>query len=85
VISSGFKITRTVESIQHLALSLNDPDSEQIKKHPGDYAVRQGITGTPLTTADVTKTLPVCHSKIQTFDWFVNHLLVKANSTKKNA
>ena len=83
VISSGFKITRSVESIQQLALSLTDPDSEQIKKLPGDYAVRQGITGTPITTADVTKTLPVCHSKIQTFDWFVNSLLVKTNSTQK--
>jgi hypothetical protein len=83
VISSGFKITRTVESIQQLALSLTDPDSEQIKKIPGDYAIRQGITGIPLTTADVTKTLPVCHSKIQTFDWVVNRLLVKANSSQK--
>jgi hypothetical protein len=83
IIASGFKITRTVQSIQELALSLTDPDSDQIRKLPGDYAVRQGITGTPLTTADVTKTLPVCHSKIQTFDWFVNRLLVKANSTQK--
>lgn len=53
------------------------------KLTPGDYETRQGITGIPITSSDVTVVLPVCHAKIQTFDWIVNRLMVKANSHKK--
>jgi hypothetical protein len=34
-IASGFKITRSVESIQDLALSLLDPETNEIQKKPG--------------------------------------------------
>jgi hypothetical protein len=72
-----------VESIKNLALVLTDPDTGCIVKAPKDYNDRQGITGIPITEADVTKTLPVCHMKIQTFDYIVNRLMVKQNSTQK--
>ncbi len=83
LITAGFKITRSVESIRDLALSLYDPESEEIKRAPNDYEQRQGITGLPITTADVTTVLPVCHAKIHAFDWIVNRLMVKANSHQK--
>jgi hypothetical protein len=82
-ISSGFKITRTIESIHQLALSLQDSESEQIKKLPGDYQERQGVTGIPLTSANLASVIPVCHAKIHTFDWVVNRLMVKMNSHQK--
>jgi len=83
VIRGGFKITRTVESITELAKTLFDPETEEIKKTPGDYQRRQGITGLPITGAELTTVLPVCHAKIHAFDWMINRLLVKANSHKK--
>jgi hypothetical protein len=83
VIAEGFQINRSVESIKNLALVLTDPDTGCIVKAPKDYNDRQGITGIPITEADVTKTLPVCHMKIQTFDYIVNRLMVKQNSTQK--
>jgi len=79
-ISSEFIITLTVESIHQLALSLQDSESEQIKKAPGDYQEPQGVTGTPLTSANLASVIPVCHAKIHTFDWVVNCLMVKINS-----
>jgi hypothetical protein len=84
IIRAGFKITRTVQKIQELALTLLDKETNEIKKAPGDYQRRQeGITGIPITTAEVTSVLPVCHAKIHTFDWIVNRLIVKANSHQK--
>jgi hypothetical protein len=83
IISAGFKITRTVESIKELAESLFDHETDEIKKAPGDYQSRQGITGLPITEAELTTVLPVCHAKIHAFDWVINRLLVKANSHKK--
>jgi hypothetical protein len=43
----------------------------------------EGRESNSLTTADVTKELPICHSKIQTFNWIVNQLLVREISYKK--
>ncbi len=83
IIASGFTITRTVKNIQELALTLQDPKTEEIKKIPGDYQRRQGITGVPITKAELTSVIPVCHAKIHVFDWIVNRLIVKANSHKK--
>ena len=82
-ISTGFKITLSIESIHDLALSLHDPDSNEIKKRPGDYEMQQDITGLPITSSNVTVVLPVCHEKILAFDWIVNRLMVKANSHQK--
>jgi hypothetical protein len=83
IIAEGFEIDRSVESIKELALVHVDPDTGCILTAPRDYDTRQGITGIPITEADVTKTLPVCHMKIQTFDFIVNRLMVKQNSTQK--
>ena len=83
-IAMGFKISRTLDSLHQLALNLLDPETEEIPKSSGDYATRQGLTARPIVTvSDVTNTLPVCHSKIQTIDWVLNRLLPKQNSHKK--
>ena len=83
IILAGFKITRSVETIAEVALELTNPVNNTIMKSSGDYERRQGITGVPITSAKLTTVLPVCHAKIQAFDWIVNRLIVKANSHKK--
>ena len=82
VIETGFLINRSVESITDLALSLTDPDSGDIIKEKGDYGSRMGVCGKPLTKSDLTKNIPVCHSKIRVFE-FVIELLKRYLSHKK--
>ena len=82
VIEAGFKIDRSIEQIGELALSLLHPDTGEIMKKKGDYEKRQGITGIPITKSDLTKVIPVCHSKIRSFE-FVLELLKRCLSHKK--
>jgi len=81
-ISAGFQITRNVSSLKDLAVSLADPESGLIPRRLNDYSVRQGITAAPITNADVTKHIPVCHSKIRGFEWMIE-LLIRQNSHQK--
>ena len=60
VIKDGFIIERSVESMRELALALVDKEVQNKR----DRAVRQGICGEANTEADLTKNIPVCHSKI---------------------
>ena len=82
VINNGFVIDRTVESVRDLALSLTDIDTGKIVKKKGDYSTRQGVCDLPITESDLTKNIPVCHSKIRMFEWFIE-LLVRNLSHKK--
>ena len=82
VIEAGFLIDRSIESISDLAESLSDPFTGDITKKKGDYQVRQGICGQPITQSDLTKNIPVCHAKIRTFEFIVK-LLVRYRSHKK--
>ena len=82
VIERGFVIERSVENISELALSLTDPDSGDITKKKGDYEKRQGVCGLPITQCDLTKNIPVCHSKIRSFE-FIIELLTRHLSHKK--
>ena len=82
VILEGFLIDRSVESNNQLALSLSDPNTGEIVKKKNDYADRTGICGKPITEQDLTKQIPVCHSKIRSFEWIID-LVIRARSHKK--
>ena len=82
IIEEGFLIDRSIESIRDLALSLVDPDSGEIVKKKGDYKTRTGVCGVPITTSDITKHIPVCHSKIRVFE-FIMDLVARTLSHKK--
>ena len=82
VVDEGFIIDRSIESLSDLALSLIDPDTEDITKKKNDYKVRQCLCGLPITESDITKTIPVCHSKIRSFEWVIE-LLTRYLSHKK--
>ena len=69
-IEAGFMIERSVESLKELALSLMDPDTIDVMKKRSDYATRQGVCGQPITEMDLTKNIPICHSKIRSFNLF---------------
>ena len=75
VIEAGFLINRSVEQISDLALSLTDCDTGELVKSKGDYETRQGVCGQPLTQSDLTKNIPVCHSKIRAFDFIIEFLI----------
>ena len=81
-IEAGFIIERSVESLKELALSLTDPDTGDVTKKRSDYATRQGVCGQPITEMDLTKNIPICHSKIRSFE-FCMELLTRQNSHKK--
>ena len=81
-IRAGFLIERDVETIRDLLLSLMDTESGEVVKKKGDYNTRHGVCGQPLTKTDLTKNIPVCHSKIQTFEW-ITDLVVRNQSHKK--
>jgi hypothetical protein len=49
VIEEGFIIERTVESMRELAQSLTDPATGEVVRKKGDYAIRQGICGAPIS------------------------------------
>ena len=83
IIQDGFVIERSLEGVRDLALSLTSEDTGAVVKKRGDYAVRQGVCGVPITTeSDLTKSIPVCHSKIRTFE-FCKDLVVRSKSHKK--
>ena len=82
VIKAGFVIERDVQGIKDLALSLTDPETGEVVRKRADYSTRQGVCGQPVTESDLTKTIPVCHSKIRSFEWIID-FLVRALSHKK--
>ena len=82
VIKAGFVIERDVQGIKELALSLTDPETGEVVRKRADYSTRQGVCGQPVTESDLTKTIPVCHSKIRSFEWIID-FLVRALSHKK--
>ena len=82
IIKAGFLIERDIQGIKDLALSLTDPETGQIVKKKADYSTRQGVCGQPVTDSDLTKNIPVCHSKIRAFEWIID-FLVRALSHKK--
>ena len=72
VIETGFVINRSIESLKDLALSLADPETGEVVTHKGDYETRQGLCDHPITESDLTKNIPVCHSKIRSFSWVID-------------
>ena len=82
VIQAGFVINRSIETITDLAISLTDEDTGEVVRAPKDYAKRQGVCGKPITESDLTKNIPVCHSKIRTTE-FVVELLIRYLSHQK--
>jgi hypothetical protein len=82
IISGGFQITRSTESLKDLALALEDSETGLIPRSTNDYHVRSGLTAAPLTSANVTDHIPVCHAKIRTFEWIID-LLCRENSHQK--
>lgn len=82
VIENGFLIDRSVESINDVALALANPDSGEIVKKKGDYKTRAGVCGQTITGEDLTKNIPVCHSKIRVFE-FVMELVIRYRSHQK--
>ena len=66
-------------ALRDLALSLTDEETGEIVKTKG---TRQGLCGLPVTETDLTKSIPVCHSKISVFEWSTD-LVVRNNSHKK--
>ena len=80
-ILEGFTIDRSVPTMVQIARDLSDEEGN-IQSRPGDYSGRGGQTAMPITREDLTHILPVLHSKIQTFNWFIN-LLVRANTHRK--
>ena len=81
-IQLGFLMDRDLVSIRDLALSLTDPDTGEVVRRRGDYSTRQGVCGEPRTESDLTKSIPVCHSKIRVFEW-TTELVVRNKSHKK--
>ena len=75
VVEGGFLIDRSIQSITDLALSLSDPETGEVVRARGDYAKRQGVCGKPITESDLTKNIPVCHSKIRMVEWLVDFLV----------
>jgi hypothetical protein len=63
-------------------LSLQDEETGDVTKSKNDYAVRTGLTGLPISQSNLTESIPVCHSKIRTFEWFIE-LIVRQNSHQK--
>ena len=82
IIEGGFMIDRSVESIGQLALSLTDPETGEVIRKRSDYRERQGVCGQPITESDLTKNIPVCHSKIRVTE-FTMELVYRENSHKK--
>ena len=82
VVAQGFFINRSIETITELAISLADEDTGEVVRARGDYRKRQGVCGMPITESDLTKNIPVCHSKIRTTEWIIE-LLVRHLSHKK--
>ena len=82
VVAQGFFINRSIETITELAISLADEDTREVVRARGDYSKRQGVCGMPITESDLTKNIPVCHSKIRTTEWIIE-LLVRHLSHKK--
>ena len=81
-IEAGFIIDRDLEGIRDLALSLTNEETGQVVRKKGDYSTRQGVCGLPRTELDLTKSIPVCHSKIRVFEWTTD-LVVRAKSHLK--
>ena len=65
-----------------LTLSLVDPDTGEVIKSKDDYGTRQGVCGKPITESDITRNIPVCHSKIRSFE-FIVELLARHLSHEK--
>ena len=82
VIEAGFIIERSVESMKELAMALTDPATGDVIRRRADYETRQGVCGVPITESDITKNIPVCHSKIRVFEFEVE-LLVRLLSHQK--
>jgi hypothetical protein len=80
VILEGFTINRTIEGDHFCAGTLIDMETREIPRACGDYGTRAGLTGVPITKAELTRVMTVCHAKIHCFDWVVNGLLVRQNS-----
>ena len=75
VVKEGFLIDRDIESVTDLALSLEDPETGEVVRKRQDYSTRKGVCGVPITKCDMTKNIPICHSKIRITEWIVEFLI----------
>ena len=81
-IKAGFVIKRDVQGIKDPALALADEEMGDVVHGKGNYFARHCICRLPITETDLTKNIPVCHSKIRAFQWTID-LVVHYLSHKK--
>ena len=62
-----------------MALSLTDEDTGEVVRKRGDYDVRQRVLDEPISMSYISKNIPVCHSKIRSFEWG-NNLIIREHS-----
>ena len=72
IVTEGFLITRSEDSVKDLAIALADLEKGEVQKQRGDYNVRQSVIGQPLNLADLCSNIPICHNKIE----YLNALLI---------
>ena len=72
IVKEGFLITRSVDSVKDLAITLADLEKGEVQKQRGDYKIRQDVIGHSLTLADLCSNIPVCHNTIE----YLNALLI---------
>ena len=59
-IKNGFKLTRTLQSLQQLWSSLDKNKDGELIRRLGDYDVRKGLCHQPITTRELFH-FTVCH------------------------
>jgi hypothetical protein len=60
-------------------LFLAAEEDGEVPRTPGDYEVRGGLTGRPLTSQNVTSVIPVTHTKMRLLEWAL-HLMYRLKS-----
>ena len=65
-IRDGFKLTRTIEGLKELWLSLDKDRSGKIIRRLDDYSVRKGLCHKPVTTRELFH-FTICHKVVSIF------------------
>ena len=69
IVQNGFEITRDIETLNSIFEKLVSEDGV-LKRTPGDYDTRSGMTNQPITEHDVFS-FQVLHGLLRTFDHFM--------------
>lgn len=81
-IEREFSINRDIAALHMQAFLMCEEGEGEILRNPSDYQARSGITSIPITEADLTKNIPVCHLKVHIFTW-IRELMIRQNSHQK--